>query len=81
MYYTISICIQKWLKGHGGTAPDDADGEQTDGEDGVADRYLHAKKGGYIINLSSTSGIRGTPNSDFYAGSKFALEGITDSMR
>ena len=27
------------------------------------------------------SGIRGIPCMEFYTGSKFALEGITDSMR
>lgn len=36
---------------------------------------------GYVINLSSTSGLRGLPAMEFYTGSKFALEGIMDSMR
>lgn len=51
-------------------------------------RVLHAvlpsmrsRKSGYIINISSTSGIRGIPCMEYYTGSKFALEGITDSMR
>lgn len=43
--------------------------------------YMRKKKDGHIINISSTSGIRGLPGMEFYAGSKFALEGITDSMR
>lgn len=36
---------------------------------------------GHIINLSSTSGIRGVPGMEFYTSSKFALEGMMDSMR
>jgi NAD(P)-dependent dehydrogenase (short-subunit alcohol dehydrogenase family) len=36
---------------------------------------------GHVINLSSTSGIRGVPGMEFYTSSKFALEGVMDSMR
>jgi short-subunit dehydrogenase len=36
---------------------------------------------GHVINVSSTSGIRGIPCMEYYSGSKFALEGIADSMR
>ena len=36
---------------------------------------------GHIIGISSTSGIRATPANEFYAGSKFALEGISEAMR
>ncbi len=43
--------------------------------------HMRAKKSGHVINLSSTSGIRGIPCMEFYTGSKFALEGIMDSMR
>lgn len=42
---------------------------------------MRKQRRGYIINISSTSGIRGIPCFEFYTGSKFALEGITDSMR
>lgn len=42
---------------------------------------LSPKKGGYIINLSSTSGIRGMPAFEYYVSSKFALEGLMDSFR
>jgi len=42
---------------------------------------MRKRKSGHIINISSTSGIRGIPCFDFYTGSKFALEGIMDSMR
>ena len=36
---------------------------------------------GHIINISSTSGVRGIPTLEIYTGSKFALEGIMDSLR
>ena len=42
---------------------------------------MRSQSKGHIINISSTSGIRGIPCFEFYTGSKFALEGITDSMR
>ena len=38
-------------------------------------------KNGHVINISSTSGIRGIPCMEYYSGSKFALEGIADSLR
>jgi NADP-dependent 3-hydroxy acid dehydrogenase YdfG len=43
--------------------------------------FMRKNKKGHIINVSSTSGIRGIPCMEYYAGSKFALEGISDSMR
>lgn len=43
--------------------------------------YMRKRKNGHVINISSTSGIRGIPCMEYYAGSKFALEGIADSMR
>lgn len=42
---------------------------------------MRKKGGGYVINISSTSGIRGIPCFEYYTGSKFALEGIMDSLR
>lgn len=42
---------------------------------------MRRRRFGYIINISSTSGIRGMPGLDYYTGSKFALEGIMDSAR
>lgn len=42
---------------------------------------MRKHKSGHIINISSTSGIRGIPCFEFYTGSKFALEGIMESMR
>jgi len=42
---------------------------------------MRSKRAGYVINVSSTSGIRGVPCMEYYSGSKFALEGIFDSFR
>jgi NADP-dependent 3-hydroxy acid dehydrogenase YdfG len=42
---------------------------------------MRSRKNGHIINISSTSGVRGIPCMEYYSGSKFALEGIADSMR
>ena len=43
--------------------------------------HMRKARRGYVINISSTSGMRGIPCFDFYTSSKFALEGMTDSMR
>ena len=43
--------------------------------------HMRRQKSGHAIQISSTSGIRGAPCFEIYTGSKFALEGITDSMR
>ena len=43
--------------------------------------HMRRAKQGYLITITSTSGLRGVPCFEFYSGSKFALEGITDSMR
>jgi NADP-dependent 3-hydroxy acid dehydrogenase YdfG len=42
---------------------------------------MRKNKQGHVIGVSSTSGIRATPANEFYAGSKFALEGISEAMR
>jgi NAD(P)-dependent dehydrogenase (short-subunit alcohol dehydrogenase family) len=42
---------------------------------------MRARRSGAIINFSSVSGITGPPGSGFYAASKFALEGLSDSLR
>jgi 3-oxoacyl-[acyl-carrier protein] reductase len=45
-------------------------------------RHMLEKKPekGAIVNVSSLSGLRGTPGSSAYAGSKFALIGFTQSL-
>ncbi len=43
--------------------------------------HMRRKLTGHVINISSTSGIRGIPCMEYYTGSKFALEGLMDSMR
>jgi NAD(P)-dependent dehydrogenase (short-subunit alcohol dehydrogenase family) len=42
---------------------------------------LRASGGGYIINISSLAGIVGLPFSGLYSASKFALEGMSESLR
>jgi NADP-dependent 3-hydroxy acid dehydrogenase YdfG len=43
--------------------------------------HMRRRRSGHVINISSTSGVRGIPGFEIYTGSKFALEGITDSLR
>ncbi|WP_188208252.1 3-ketoacyl-ACP reductase [Alkalibacillus aidingensis] len=38
------------------------------------------KNQGDIINISSSSGLKGTPESSAYCASKFALQGMTESL-
>lgn len=37
--------------------------------------------GGHVINISSIRGITGAPTKAAYAASKFAVQGLTDSLR
>ncbi|MGR3764507.1 3-ketoacyl-ACP reductase [Rossellomorea sp. NS-SX7] len=41
---------------------------------------LIAKNRGDIINISSSSGLKGTANSTAYSGSKFAVQGMTEAL-
>jgi len=41
-------------------------------------KYI-SKPGGAIVNVSSTSGLRGLPHNAGYASSKFAVIGLTES--
>ncbi len=41
-------------------------------------RHL-TRPGGAIVNVSSTSGLRGLPNNGAYAASKFGVIGLTES--
>ena len=43
--------------------------------------HMRAQGGGYIIMMSSLSGIAGLPGDLPYAASKFALEGATEALR
>jgi NAD(P)-dependent dehydrogenase (short-subunit alcohol dehydrogenase family) len=42
---------------------------------------MRAQGGGYVINVSSLAGVLGLPFSGLYSASKFALEGMTESLR
>jgi NAD(P)-dependent dehydrogenase (short-subunit alcohol dehydrogenase family) len=42
---------------------------------------LRAQGGGRIVNISSLAGVLGLPFSGLYSASKFALEGMTESLR
>jgi NAD(P)-dependent dehydrogenase (short-subunit alcohol dehydrogenase family) len=43
--------------------------------------YMRKQKSGYIIMISSLSGIAGLPGDVSYTASKFALEGATEALR
>lgn len=42
---------------------------------------MRARRSGRIINVSSLAGLVGTPGQGFYAASKHALEGYTETLR
>ncbi len=42
---------------------------------------LRRQGGGHVINISSLAGIIGLPFSGLYSASKFALEGVSESLR
>jgi 3-oxoacyl-[acyl-carrier protein] reductase len=46
-----------------------------------AARHFIAQASGNIVNISSTSGLRGGPNSSAYSASKFALRGMSECWR
>lgn len=41
---------------------------------------MRVQESGHIINISSTSGVRAVPGLGMYAASKFALEGLSESL-
>ena len=47
----------------------------------AAKHFIGRGKGGNIINISSTAGLRGAPKGTAYYGSKFALRGMTECWR
>ncbi|HSV89272.1 MAG TPA: SDR family oxidoreductase [Bacteroidales bacterium] len=43
--------------------------------------YMRKQKGGTIITIGSIAGLMGLPYQGFYSASKFALEGLMESLR
>jgi len=41
---------------------------------------MRAKGGGYVVNVSSIAGIFGGPAGGYYSGTKFGLEGLSESL-
>jgi len=46
-----------------------------------AARHFVRQRSGHLVNISSTSGLRGGQGSTAYSGSKFALRGMTECWR
>ena len=42
--------------------------------------HMKAKENGHIINMSSVGGVVGFPGASIYSSSKFAVEGLTESL-
>ncbi len=47
----------------------------------VALKYMKSQKSGLIINVNSTAGLEGKSNISAYSASKFAIKGLTESLR
>lgn len=47
----------------------------------VALRQMKKQNQGLIININSTAGLEGKPNISAYSSSKFAIRGLTESIR
>ncbi len=44
-------------------------------------RFMKKQKNGTIININSTAGLEGKPQISAYSASKFAIKGLTESVR
>lgn len=42
--------------------------------------FMRARRAGHILNITSVSGLVGWPSLGIYSGSKFALEGISETL-
>ena len=42
--------------------------------------FMKAEESGHIINMSSHAGVVGFPSAEIYSSSKFAVEGLTESL-
>jgi 3-oxoacyl-[acyl-carrier protein] reductase len=47
----------------------------------AARRFIAQGTGGHLVNISSTSGLKGGPGATVYCSSKFALRGMTECWR
>jgi len=42
--------------------------------------FMKSKESGHIVNISSHAGVVGFPGAEIYSSSKFAVEGLTESL-
>lgn len=47
----------------------------------VALAHMRKQKSGFILNIVSTSGLKGRKDQSVYVASKFAVRGFTDSLK
>ncbi len=47
----------------------------------VAARHFHSSGGGHLVNISSILGVKSRPHAGAYAGTKHALEALSEGLR